>query len=144
MFDDVLLPTESNLGSERAVDIAVDLADRYGAVLHVLYVVESVDRPVTRVAAGDRREALPAEEEAAIANVEDAARESDVPVRSHVGTGEPDISIPRRVERIDADLVVMGTHGRSGVERILVGSVAEKVVREVDEPVLVVPLAEEA
>lgn len=142
MYDDVLVPTEANPGSERAIDLAVDFADRHGATLHVLYVAEDVDSTAD-VPDGERRRELPPEGEETIETAENAAETADVPVRTRVGVGDPETAIDHHVDRIDADFVVMGTHGRTGVERLLVGSVAETVVRRADVPVLVVPLDED-
>lgn len=144
MYDAILLPTEANPGAEQAVDLAVDFADRYDAELHVLYVAEDADHRLADIPAENRRPELSAEGEEAITLVEDAAHNIGVPVQTRVGVGEPHHSITEHMRRVSADFIVMGTHGRTGVNRLIVGSVAEKVLRQVDVPVLVVPLSDEA
>lgn len=140
MYDTILLPIETNPGAERAVALAVDFAERYGAELQICYVAEDAEGMLAHVPTGERRDELPAGEKEAIGTVEAAAREAGVSVQTYVGVGEPERSIPQHRERVGADFVVMGTHGRTGIDRLLTGSVAEKTVRQADVPVLVVPL----
>lgn len=66
-----------------------------------------------------------------------AARISQLHVNAHVYRGEPATEILRLAEDMQADLIVVGTHGRVGVKRLLMGSVAEKVMRDASCPVLV-------
>ena len=70
----------------------------------------------------------------------DAMREDagDLDVRAKVEGGEFAPVIVREADHMDADLIVMGTHGRKGIDRILFGSVAEKVVKNASMPVLTV------
>lgn len=140
MYDQLLLPTEGTPESAPVVDLAVDLADRWGATLSVLLVVEDTEGTIADLPADERRGQLTARQEAAFEAVEERTEGLDVPVRTAIGTGQPEHSIPRHVDRFGADFVVMGTHGRSGVERLIVGSTAEQVIRRADVPVLVVPL----
>ena len=67
----------------------------------------------------------------------------DVPVRTRIESGDAHEVIHRLCETESWDLIVMGTHGRTAVSRLLLGSVAEKVVRTVDTPVLTIKLPEE-
>ena len=62
----------------------------------------------------------------------------DLDVRAKVEGGEFAPVIVREADHMDADLIVMGTHGRKGIDRILFGSVAEKVVKNASMPVLTV------
>lgn len=144
MYDTILLPTEANPGAEEAVALAIDFAERYGATLHVLYVAEDTEATLAQIPEEDRRSELPTEGKEAIDAVETAAQDAGVPVQTRVGVGEPEHSIPQHSKRVSADFVVMGTHGRTGINRLLVGSVAQKVIRQMDVPVLVVPLDDEA
>jgi len=138
MYDDVLVPTDGSTGADRAFERALDLAETYDARLHVLHVVDvSGDagefRPVTVL--DDLRE----RGENLTADLADRAAESGHDdVRTEVVDGVPHRAILSYVEDNDVDLVVMGTHGRTGLRRYLLGSVAEKVVRLSDVPVLTV------
>jgi nucleotide-binding universal stress UspA family protein len=78
--------------------------------------------------------------EEATAYVADAAAEHGLSVEEHIRVGEPARAIRKFVEDSDIDLVVMGSHGRSGLSRVILGSVAEKVLRRTRLPVLVVDI----
>jgi nucleotide-binding universal stress UspA family protein len=67
-----------------------------------------------------------------------------VPVETEVMEGSPSRKIVRYAEREGCDLIAMGTHGRGGIDRLLLGSVAERVVRSAEVPVLTVRVGSEA
>ncbi|KTG19456.1 universal stress protein [Haloferax profundi] len=137
MFDHILVPTDGSTHAERAAEYAVDLASTYGAALHVLYVVD-VRVTHTDSASGDDEETRG---EGAVSSVADLAAARDVPVETEIRVGLPAETIVDYGKERNVDLVVMGTHGTSGLERYLVGSVAERVVRLSDVPVMCVPPA---
>ncbi|WP_226013408.1 universal stress protein [Halomicrobium salinisoli] len=132
MFDDVLVPTDGSDCAERAVGYAVDIASRYGATVHVLSVADS--RTLQHGPHSDQVRA--ACEEIVDETCEGIA--GDVPVRDAVRTDLPHEAILAYADDEGIDLIVMGTHGRTGVERYLLGSITEKVVRLSDVPVLTV------
>lgn len=140
MYDDVLVPTDGSEGSAVAVERAIDLADRYDADLHALYVVEPT--PISGEAAAGALAALDEVGQEAVDQVRERAERADVPVQASVGRGIPHEVILDYVDEHDVDLVVMGTHGRTGLDRYVIGSVTEKIVRLADVPVLTVPLPE--
>lgn len=138
MYDDILLPTDGSAGMIRVIEYAADLARIHDATLHGLYVVDTAsltDVPMEMSLDGVDQ-ALRDEGEAALAEIERLA--DDVPVETHVEEGSPATDIVSFAGESGADVVVMGTHGRSGVDRLLLGSVAERVVRSSPIPVLTV------
>jgi nucleotide-binding universal stress UspA family protein len=147
MYDNILVPTDGSETARAAVEQAVDLASKYDATLHALYVID-VDatsyslgtEQVDRIRQGhlDEMPEVTAEAEAATGYVADVAADHGVPVEEHVEVGGPARAIRNFVEAHDIDLVVMGSHGRSGLSRVVLGSVAEKVLRRTHLPVLVV------
>ncbi len=143
MYDAVLLPTDGSAGTRAAVEHAIDHAKQYDAALHVLYVVDArigVARETTPEAVFEE---LEDQGRRAIESVQSQARGADVEtVEGAVARGDPHQAILDYVTAEDIDLVVMGTHGRTGLDHYLIGSVTEKVVRLSDVPVLTVPLAE--
>jgi nucleotide-binding universal stress UspA family protein len=142
MYDRILFPTDGTEGANAALDHAIDHAVRYDAELHVLYVVEE-NLPVMEAGQAQLLEALEAEGERAIDDARDRAKAEGVDsIRGTVAGGSPYRGILEYVDDYDIDLVVMGTHGRRGVDRFLLGSVAEKVVRSADSPVLTVRAGE--
>ncbi|WP_049981943.1 universal stress protein [Halolamina rubra] len=147
MYDNILVPTDGSDTAEAAVDRAVDLAAKYDATVHALYVIdvdavnyslgtEQVDR-IRQGHLDDMPEVKQAADEAT-GYVADAATAAGVPAEEHVRAGQPARAIRSAIDELDADLVVMGSHGRSGISRALLGSVAEQVLRKTKVPVFVV------
>ncbi|MFB6126053.1 MAG: universal stress protein [Halolamina sp.] len=138
LYDRILVPTDGSDGVERAVQHAVDLARDNGATLHALYVVNTASYaglPMESSWEGID-EMLRDDAEEAVGIVEALADDYDVPVETAILEGTPNREIVEYAEREGCDLVVMGTHGRGGIDRLLLGSVAEKVVRASEVPVL--------
>ena len=136
MFDTVVIATDGSSSVERAVDVALDLAARFDATVHAIFVVDAgdVDAAPERVRE-EFREALRERGERATADV--AARTA-AEVVTVVEEGRPPQVIAAYAREHDADVVAMGTRGRHGENRFLVGSVAERVVRTCPVPVLTV------
>ncbi|WP_262180138.1 universal stress protein [Haloarcula laminariae] len=153
MYENILIPTDGSDTANVAVSHAVDLAKKYNARLHALYVVD-VDavnlslgtEQIDRIRQGNFGEMHELQEDAddATGAVVDAAAEHDVAVHEEVRVGTPHDVIAGYADNQDIDLVVMGSHGRSGVRRALLGSVTERVLRSTHVPVLVVDEHEEA
>jgi|AntRauTorcE11898_2_1112593.scaffolds.fasta_scaffold63746_2 nucleotide-binding universal stress UspA family protein len=153
MYDNILVPTDGSETAESAVDHAIDLASKYDATVHALYVVD-IDatnyslgtEQIDRIRRGDLDEMTEVTDEAkkATGYVVDRAAEHGLTVEEHVTAGQPARAIRKFVEDNDIDLVVMGSHGRSGLSRVILGSVAEKVLRRTRLPVLVVDADGEA
>lgn len=142
MYDRILLPTDGSAGMTRVVDHAVELARTHGADLHALYVLDTAslsDLPMEGSWEG-LNTALREEGERALTAVEDRA--GDLSVETAVVEGSPSRDIVEYAAEHDCDLIVMGTHGRAGVDRWILGSVAERVVRRSSVPVLTVNVSE--
>jgi nucleotide-binding universal stress UspA family protein len=138
MYDDVLIPTDGTDAVQPAVDHALDLAETYGAALHALYVVDQGAYVGVDVRSDMIIETLETEGEEAVEAVEERAEAAGVPVTTAIVRGDPYREILDYADEQGVDLVVMGTHGRRGLDRYLLGSVTEKVVRSADLPVLTV------
>jgi len=141
MYERILVPTDGSEGANAAADHAIDIASRYGATVHVLYVVDVRMSPIT--AEMDPEEAielLDRSGERPTTPVLDRAEEANVPAVEAIRLGVPHEIVREYVDENAVDLVVMGTHGRTGLERTLLGSTTERVVRTVDVPVLTVHL----
>jgi nucleotide-binding universal stress UspA family protein len=137
-YTDILVPTDGSGGSEAAVDPAVDVASTYDARLHALSVVDTMAMGVD-VRSGAVLEALEESAQSAVQTIEEQATQASVSaVETAIKHGNPYRGIRSYVEEHDIDLVVMGTQGRSGIERYLLGSVAEKTLRTSPVPVMTV------
>ncbi|WP_336135210.1 universal stress protein [Natronomonas amylolytica] len=142
MYDRILLPTDGSDATNPAVEQAIGLARETGAELHVLFVVEDI--PYAPEMMDDRVEDQLREiGEGAIEEIRERADEAGVDLVAAIREGAPHNSILGYADEEDIDAIVMGTHGRSGLDRYLLGSVTERVVRTADVPVLTVRRSEE-
>ena len=147
MYERILVPTDGSDTAEVAIEHALDLAEKYGAEVHTLYVIDTDSMSLTlgaeqldRIEQGNyhEMEEVRRRVEAATSVVTDRARERGLDVVEHVSAGKPHSMIADYAADHDVDLVVMGSHGRSGVKRALLGSVTERTLRSTPVPVLVV------
>jgi len=141
MFETVVVATDGSESVSRAVDCTLDLARRFDATVHALYVIdESRADPLPEPIHDDVRSALGERGTDAIDAIVEANADTDDPVEleTAVRVGRPDEQIVGYVRDIDADCLAMGTRGRSGDHSFLLGSVAERVVRTCPVPVLTV------
>jgi nucleotide-binding universal stress UspA family protein len=139
MYRRILVPTDGSPAAIRAVEHAFALAREYGATIHALYVVDDSSGGVGLMGA-DQPSALEVRREEgqkALGEIEEREEAGDVEVVTAVRQGVPEAAIRAYADEVDADLLVMCSHGRSGVSRFLYGSVTEDVVRKGDRPVLV-------
>ncbi|WP_226023798.1 universal stress protein [Halomicrobium salinisoli] len=143
MYDRLLFPTDGSDVASDALDYALDVASTHGATLHVLNVADTTVDSVTNVR-GEVVDALEEEGERVVAAAAERARDRGVSVVTDVLQGRPHETIVDYARTSDVDLVVMPTHGRSGIERYLLGSVTERVVNTSDVPVLTVTPDEDA
>ena len=137
----ILVPTDGSECSEKAVEFAGSLASKLGAEVHVLFASETnYAGPWYYYVLDDVVADKIAKKGRAIA--EDAARElrdrGIAEVESHVEESHPGEVISEMATKLEADLIVMGTHGRRGLERALMGSVAREVANTATVPLLLV------
>jgi len=142
----ILVPIDFSAGSTAALEYAIGLASRLDAKIHLLNVigVQALGAEYGMPVAASTVELLLDANEQQLAKLIAANKDKAsfaAPVREG---GDPRTTIEAVVNRLGADLVVMGTHGRRGLKRILLGSVAEMVVRTSPCPVLLVRAQEES
>jgi nucleotide-binding universal stress UspA family protein len=146
----ILAPTDFSPSSDAALDYATMLAQRLGASLHVLHVIEEPD-----VAGGwgseifvselpRMREVAQQDAERRLRAIAAANEQSRLEMSTEIADGRAARTIVDIARRRQIDLIVMGTHGRSGFVRLLLGSVTEKVLRTASCPVLAVRTIEHA
>jgi len=138
----VLIPIDFSGHSRHALRYAIPLAKQFGASLHLVYVVEPTIYPADL---GFGQVVYPNfEDELAVKGGEElkalARKEvgNAAPVTTAVRTGKPHQEILLEAEAVGADMIVMATHGHTGVEHMLFGSTAERIVRNSRCPVLTV------
>ncbi|HSN89855.1 MAG TPA: universal stress protein [Anaeromyxobacteraceae bacterium] len=138
---EILCAVDFSKGSSATLEAAADVARRHEANLTLLHVREP---PPAAAPSGFAPPTVPSEVEAVEIGRqlerwrEEAARLAGREVRAELAAGAPASEIVRRLREGRFDLAVVGTHGRTGLRRLVLGSVAERVVREAPCPVLVV------
>lgn len=134
MYETVLVATDGSDAANRAVDHACDIAATFDADLHAVYVVDTkrYGRSVLTNSGG----VLEDLEERGREVLADVAARSAVEVTGEVRRGRPSDEIGARADEIDADLVVIGNRGLGAGPAGRIGSVAERVVRTAERPVI--------
>jgi len=143
MYDRLLLPTDMSPGANRAIEHAIDAAQRYDAELHVLYVV---DADAYSSYPGDEyvhefeglEHALEEAGRDAVGDIVDQATEAGVSTETEIRHGVPHEEILAYADDADIGLTVVGSKNRPGEYRRLLGSVAERIARMAEKPVTVV------
>ena len=139
----ILLPTDFSEQSHGAAAYACSFAEKFGAELHLLHVVQDLVTMVPEPGLAYPPPAnytaeLVAAAEQALARLPDPSLTANLSVVRTTRQGAPFVEIIRYARDNNVDLIVMGTHGRSGLAHVLLGSVAERVVRKAPCPVLTV------
>jgi nucleotide-binding universal stress UspA family protein len=142
MYDQILFPTDGSDGAAVALEHAIEQAAAHGAQIHVLFVANTtyagggaVEGTAIESLRSTGRDAV----DTAVERIADAGLDAEGEVRD----GDPYSEILDYAEETAADMIVMGTHGRRGLDRYLLGSVTEKIVRTADVPVLTVRVSDE-
>lgn len=143
MFKHILVPVDGSPTSMMAVSKAAGLAKTFGCAVTILYVIDPY--PFTGVGAdfaygqAQYLSAATSEANSALDAAKKAMQEAGIEASTVVGEGHAvQEGISRALESTGADLIVMGSHGRRGIERLVLGSVTQRVLGAVHVPVLVV------
>jgi len=138
----VIVPVDFSSFSDKALDYAVVFAQQFGASLVLLHVVEPMVYPenyltVPAVSDDINTSLMKAGEEKLAAQCAHFNGES-VSVKPMTRLGRPYVEITEAAKELEADLIVLATHGHTGLKHVLLGSTAERVVRHAPCPVLTV------
>ncbi|MDS0477158.1 universal stress protein [Natrinema sp. 1APR25-10V2] len=137
MYDTILVPTDGSDPANRAVEHALELANNYQADIHAIYCVETYRYGEPALSSAEI--VLDRLEEQGAAMLDELADRADnvgIDCGCTVCHGRPWEEILEKADEIDADLIVIGFQGQSHERRGKIGSVAERVVRHADRPVL--------
>lgn len=142
MYDSILVPTDGSDDAEEAITHALGLAEAFDATVHVLYVIEAKPEYLFNVAGVDPKNLEQYQEHAGriVDEVADRASADGLETVVDVRTGDPAEEIVSYADENDVSLIVMGAHGWNAMDRYLIGSTAEKVVRTATVPVTTVRL----
>ena len=143
MLKHILVPVDGSETSLQAVSKAAELAKAFNSEVTAVYVLDPY--PFTGVGAdfaygqAQYLSAATAEANKALEDVTERMKDTGVTVKTLVGEGHAiHEGIVRVGENVGADLIVMGSHGRRGLEKLVLGSVAQRVLQTAKVPVLVV------
>ena len=154
MYKKILLPTDGSENSKRANKHALWIADKSNADIVIMYVIEShfpelaTGLPFSTLPTPDERfyEEIREEGNKIIDNFKQELEDvqckgicKNTNVKSIITEGKPSNEIVSILDKENIDLVVMGASGRHGLDRFVIGSVTERVVRNAKKPVMVIP-----
>lgn len=136
----ILVPVDFSDYSKAALKYAVNFSKMFKAELILIYVIEPVVYPpdfsMGQIAIPSVTTEFDERAKEELTNLAKSEIPADIKVKTILKTGKPFVEIIDTATEVDADLIIIATHGHSGVEHILFGSTAEKVVRKAPCPVL--------
>jgi nucleotide-binding universal stress UspA family protein len=140
LYKKILIATDGSEKNKKAISYGIEFAKLSGAKLYVVYVVDTAAFASIPMDAGWEMmyELLETEGKDTLKGVEELASNAGLVSESAVLEGHPSHEILEYAKNNDIDLIVVGTLGKGGIDRFLLGSVAEKVTRNSEVPVLVV------
>ena len=136
----ILVPTDFSDAGKSALMYAVAFADQFGAAVDLFHVVEPIPPGalLSYMPMEELKQSMQKDAEDQMEALHSAWEDYAFPVQRIVVEGHPFVEIIRQAKESNADLIVMGTHGRGAIAHMLLGSVAEKTVRKAPCPVLTV------
>ncbi|MDD2438683.1 MAG: universal stress protein [Methanosarcinaceae archaeon] len=139
-YKNIMIATDGSANTCRAISFGIEMAKLSGARVHALYVVDTSSFSSVPMDAGWEAmyQILQKEGEKVVAEVKESGESVGVKVETVLGEGHPSDEILNIAKERNIDLIIMGTLGKTGIDRFLLGSVAEKVVRNSSVPVMVV------
>lgn len=130
MFKTIMVPTDGSKNAQKAEDVAISIARNFQAILMVVHIIdEKLIYPF---------EVLEEDGKKILERVTLKGKDQGVNIQQVLIVGNPTHDMAKIVEKTGADLVVIGTHGKSGLQKLLMGSVAENTIKTVKIPVLLV------
>jgi len=125
-----MVPIDGSDFAEKAEDVAIEMAKKFNSTLVAVHVVD--DKLIYPF------EVLVEEGNKMLKKFKEKAEKENIPIKDVLIVGNPIQDMSKIVKKTEADLVVISTHGRTGLEKLFVGSVAESALKNVTKPVLLV------
>ncbi|MCL2141869.1 MAG: universal stress protein [Methanimicrococcus sp.] len=138
LYNTIVVATDGTVYAKKVINTAVGLSKLTGAKLYAIYVSDISNFTPTSAEWELITENIKQESETALEYVRMLAEKENVPLETASRSGAPAIEIVQFANQINADLIVVGATGKKALERILLGSVSEKIVRNAKQQVLVV------
>lgn len=130
MFDNIMVPTDGSEYAQRAEDMALAMAKELDSKVVAVHIID--DKLIYPF------EVLEDEGKTILNNVQKKGQETGVEVHEILIVGSPLHDMKKIAQKAGADLVVISPHGKSGLEKLLMGSVAENTIKTIDLPILLV------
>ena len=130
MFNTIMVPTDGSEYSKKAEDTALTLAKKLGSVVIAVHIID--DKLIYPY------EVLEEEGKGILREVQKKGKEMNVDVHEILIVGSPTNDMAKIAQKSGADLVVLSTHGKTGLERLIMGSVAESAIKKISVPVMLV------
>lgn len=136
----ILVPTDFSKQGKTALTYAAAFADQFGAAVELLHVLEPMPQGalLSYVSLDDLKHRMRQDAEKKMEQLNSEWDDYAFPVKRTVQDGHPFVEIIKRAKDGETDMIIIGTHGRGAIAHMLLGSVAEKVVRQAPCPVLTV------
>ncbi len=140
LYRNIVIATDGSENTRRAISYGIEMAKLSGATVHALHIVNTQSTISESWTAGKEEiyKIMRGDGEKVVSKVKEIGENSGVEIRGVLLDGNPSDEIINFAENNNMDLIVMGTLGKTGLEKFLMGSVAEKVVRGSKVPVMVV------
>ncbi len=139
LFNKIVLAVDGSEISKNAVKYAIELAKQSKGTVIAIHVIPPIDVMDIETFRPEKiLEGLKEEGKKILSEVDELAAKADVKVQTSIETGIPFEKISAVAETLGCDLIIMGSHGRTGIGKVLIGSVTERVISRATCPVLVV------
>ncbi len=145
-LDVIVVPIDFSAHSKEAVETAIGLARRLGGQIHLVHALQfpaAIATPGGIMVSDEWWNSVRDAAGRKLLKAANTVSEAGVTVETHLGDGPSDVVIVNLAKKLEADLIVMGTRGLSGLKHVLLGSVAERTVRSAPCPVMTLKPKEE-
>ena len=130
MFERIMFPTDGSEFADRSEDLVMEIAKKFGSTVVAVYIID--DKLIYPF------EVLEDEGKSILNKVSDRGQKEDVKVEEVLIVGSPTHDMAKIVKKTNSDIVIIGTHGKTGLQKLILGSVAESALKTVKVPVLLV------
>jgi nucleotide-binding universal stress UspA family protein len=130
LFERIMIPTDGSKFADRSEDVAMEIAKKFNSTVIAVHIIdEKLIYPF---------EVLEDEGKLILKKIRDRAEKEDLAIEDVLIVGSPIHDMAKIVKKTKSDLVVIGTHGKTGLEKLILGSVAENALKTVQVPLLLV------
>jgi nucleotide-binding universal stress UspA family protein len=130
LFDRIMIPSDGSEFAARSEDFAMEIAKKFNSTLVAVHIID--DKLIYPF------EVLEDEGIAILKKIREKAEKEEIAFEDVLIVGSPTHDMEKIVKKTEADLVVIGTHGKTGLEKLILGSVAESALKTVKVPVLLI------